>query len=148
MSAASPKPHPHAAVLAEWLKDTTLPLWFWDTASEPGPKWSVLDGHNLVTMGSGYRVSIGSKPTAPPQRMCVLAGVEFPEPLREAPPFGVTVYLPSMLSGTDVEELTWTENCAVERLINAGLCHLDEDAAADHALALLAATKQAVEAAR
>lgn len=32
MSTTEAKPHPHAANLIEWLKDTSKPLWRWDTA--------------------------------------------------------------------------------------------------------------------
>lgn len=73
------EPRKHAELSAQFMADKTLLCWVWWTHEN---KW-VGDGTPMWHPDSIYHVG-HTAPTDHPVKMCVLAGVEFPMPLREA----------------------------------------------------------------
>ena len=96
--------------------------------------------------------SIGDKPTAPPRKMCTLAGVEFPMPEASMPAPGTLYFFPSFCAGGGVRSLNISRfpgGCTADRKVfGDNLMHLMSTAAEAHYRALVAATKQAMESAR
>lgn len=143
-SMTAPTPHKHAALIKAWADDPSQAVWSFTSL-----EWRKVDTPSWCET-SAY--ALGDKPAAPPRRMCTLAGVEFPMPETEAPAPGVKVYVPDTYpvqgckptydtswNGGDGSQLIW---------LKLGMVHLTKEAAEAHADALIAATKQAIEAAR
>ncbi len=143
---AAPRPHPHADLIARWLPDTTQPLWLWNTK-----EWVPLPGYELLTHNDDVppaHLACGDKPTTPPRRMCTLAGVDFPEPETAAPQLGNGTMYYCAVHGAGGRAIRWDNDDVDQTYLTAGLVHLSREAAHQHHLALTAATKQAIEAAR
>lgn len=74
-------------------------------------------------------------------RTIEIAGVEVPEPMREAADFGgFRYFIPEPVNGSKVKALTWNDTWIDNRYINLGFAHLTEDAARQHARALIIAS--------
>lgn len=140
----TPTPHKHAALIKQWADDTSQPVWVWSSSAgwfdasdggETTPSWSP---------SSTY--ALGPKPTQPPRKTCTLAGVEFPVPETTAPASGASYYIPT--TAGHPAHIEWANDRTDKMYLAAGMIHLDREAALAHALALLAANKQAIEAAR
>lgn len=67
-------------------------------------------------------------------------GVAVPEPLREAPPYGTTVWATSLAVEGEASELTYRIWPVYQLLLERGLLHLTEEAAIKHARALISAS--------
>jgi hypothetical protein len=135
-------PHPRAELIAEWVKDTTKPVWMFANGF-----WIEDEGQLFLEPMYAGHFAIGPKPTQPPARMCVLAGVEFPEPMREAPGYGTDYFL-----ADPTQEIApsskWVRDQTDERWLAAGLIQATREGAIAQGRAMLAALKQAVEGAR
>ena len=139
-------PHKHAALIKQWADDPSQDVWYWSDWSNkwvcdsPEPKW-YLD----------TQYALGPKPTQPPRKMCVLAGVEFPAPETKPPEIGTRIFFASMVRTDWTYEYSygWKGTCEGEQLLfNHGLVHLTREAAEQHSRALMAANKAAIEEAR
>jgi hypothetical protein len=88
----TPTPHKHAALIKAWADDPSQDVWEydgqWDLVTDPVPVWY-----------DHLHYALGPKPTQPPRKMCSLAGVEFPEPLKAAPRAGSDYFVPNILGG-------------------------------------------------
>lgn len=81
--------------------------------------------------------------------MCKLGGLEFPLPEGISPNLGSKYYSPNVANKEDLFFYTrWSGGAIDFTRLNAGVIHLSREGAIMHAEALIAATKQAVEAAR
>jgi hypothetical protein len=134
-------PHPRAELIAEWIKDTSQEIWFWN-----GSDWISTYDKALITIRNAGHYAIGHKPTQPPARVCTLAGVEFPEPMRSAPPVGTKVWL-ATLNGGPIEGEWEGESYEIEAF-ETGRVQATREGAIAQGRAMLAALKQAVEGAR
>ncbi len=135
------KPHKHAAIIKAWADDPSQAVWCWNP-HHAAPEW--LRVQNIYWEQSVH-YALGDKPTAPPRKMCTLAGVAFPAPETEAPPHCMDVYFSSPM-GTSKE---WWISAEYDlKRLHAGFMHLDRASAELHSTALAAANRQAIEAAR
>lgn len=136
-----PTPHKHAALIKQWANDPTQNVWFWRNSSDPAD-WVKCNPTPLWYEDKHY--ALGDKPTAPPRRMCVLAGVEFPAPETEAPDKVSCFYSP-YLTGTAYGSGRWRGDDQDMIALRNGLIHRTREAAEAHSRALLAANKAAIE---
>lgn len=132
-------PHKHAELIKKWADDTSQPAWYWDEsegwiACPYGPAWL-----------KDVKYAIGEKPTYPPAKMCVLAGVEFPMPMTEPPAVRSDYFV---AEAAEISSMNWDGGSYDMFLLNAGVVHLSKEGAIAHTRALIAATKQAMEAAK
>lgn len=132
------KPHKHAALIKQWADDPSQHVWYW---SPSGGIWRQTEPSWCETT----TYALGPKPTQPPRKMCVLAGVEFPAPETKTPGEGQRYYA-AMPFGA--REYYWVNNVTERDWLRLGLVHLSREAAEQHARALLAANKQAIEGAK
>lgn len=138
------KPHKHATLIKQWADDLSQKVWCWCSSSG---SWREYDAHRHPFCES-YQFALGPKPTQPPRKMCVLAGVEFPAPETRAPAPHTTYYFPAVSSGQPVGASEWAyeDSWGSQRhQLENGLVHLTREAAQQHSKALLAANKRAVE---
>lgn len=144
-------PHPHAAVFNEWLNDTSRPMWLWDFG-----KWvKVREMDIFSTLDDSIptkHLAVGDAPTTPPQRMCVLAGVEFPEPMRVAPTANSLCFMPDLTNPSgkaDARPFTWNDGQSfMVQCLAHGLVHKTAEGAIAQAEAIHATLKQSIEAAK
>ena len=133
--------HPRAELIKAWLEDTTQPVWYWDE-----DHWNPESCVGLV-QDNDLNYAIGPKPTQPPARMCVLAGIEFPEPMRSAPERGTRYWVGEVNASEPYETRWYAEDDDIEFLAALRIQATREGAIAQ-GRAMLAALKQAVEGAR
>lgn len=142
-----PTPHKHAALIKQWADDPSQLVWYWH---EHTRTWLTSNYQNM-TANDNAHYAVGPRPTQPPRKMCVLAGVEFPMPETVAPPEDTVIFTPDLVIGSDELQFSkweWEGIPSDERWLESGLIHLTREAAEQHSRALLAANKQAIEAAR
>ena len=135
------KPHPQAELLRAIADGEEM-----EQAYHQEPKWRAVDSTTVldwITNGSleYYTPYFRIKP-----KTININGIEVPEPMREMPPEGTSVYWPGF--GPDSGD-THTESADVgyypdilPDLLRKGLLHLTEEAAAIHANALLSLTRR------
>lgn len=142
-----PKPHKHAALIKQWADDPGQDIWFW---VEKDRNWVISNFSNMIGYRTGGTYALGPKPTQPPRRMCKLGGLQFPEPEKEAPALGTNYFVPdpddaspSLVCGP----MQWDNETCELRWLHYRMVHLTRDDAEAHSRAILAATRQAAEAA-
>lgn len=136
-----PTPHKHAALIKQWADNPSQTVWFWSPA---GNRWESSTFSNMVAYTTGGTYALGEKPTQPPPKMCVLAGVEFPAPETVGPAQVTLVYFPD--GGGGATHGRWDQRDGfMTGLLEKGYVHLTREAAEQHSRALLAANKQAIE---
>lgn len=128
--------HPHADLMIESAEDTSKHIW----GCPPNvTEWVDLGiGQHCVSWHFEWRYHIG--PTPPP-RMCTLGGLQFPEPLLEAPVVGSKVYR-STVHGAFC--FTWDGLDSEKSFLAAGLVHLTRQTAELQSEAMAAMVLQAV----
>lgn len=137
-------PHVHVELIKKLADDTSLTIWLWSPNREKWVQATFADVCNFP----GYVFALGDKPTAPPRKMCELAGVKFPMPETVAPKYGTDYWSVDENMERTATICTWVDsNHDFERL-KARRVHLNPDAAVAHFRALEAATKWAMEEAR
>jgi len=128
------KPHPHAALMAEFASDAAL-------TETPWENWEFFDPRD----GCGWTpcprfpawyptIRYRRKP-----RTIRIGGADVPEPLRRRPAPGVAFYVADPSSeDCCFGEITWEATVIQERYFVRGLVHLTKEAAAAHGHALAA----------
>jgi hypothetical protein len=132
-------PHKHAALIKQWADDPSQTVWTWVSAD-----WYPCQGTIDWYTDSVY--AVGPRPAEPPKKMCVLAGVKFPAPETEKPKLGANYFVADVRGG--YYDCTWDDHPVDNKRLQSSTLHLTKEAAQAHANALLAATKQAIEAAK
>lgn len=136
------KPHPHAALMAEYAKDAALDGECWKNWEVlwpyPNADWTSCTTIPQWVQTAKYR----RRP-----RVIVINGIEVPEPMREAPDRGTKYFAPALswvsgLRGETEERCTWTGDPGDRRMLEFGFCHATREAAELHAKALLSFTAQ------
>ena len=136
--------HPHLDLLVRAAADTTQQIWFWKPRDE---QWTGCGLEALVSDVVGRFVFVlGDKPTAPPQRMCTLGGLQFPEPMTEAPKRGSRYWEAN--PGGCLASKCWSADTYDDRMLTNRLIHSTEAAAIAHSEALRAANLEAVRGAK
>ena len=69
-------------------------------------------------------------------------GIEVPEPMREEPEQGAQIWVADPMNSAGVCEFNWHLCPTHKGWLEAGLCHLTQEAAAIHAKALLSFTRR------
>lgn len=142
-----PTPHKHAALIKQWADDPSQAVWHWRPQAL---EWLGANfGGESPSWDEEWRYALGPKPTQPPRRTCVLAGVEFPAPETVEPANGAACYRPDVIGGVyGVAEDPWGDCDTLWHCLEHGLIHLTREAAEQHSKALLAANRAAVEGAK
>ena len=130
--------HPNYHQIVAAAADTTLPVWHWSTSSQG---WMKTNASSLWYDQGDMRFAVGDKPTAPPQRMCTLAGACFPEPMRVAPKEGEQYWL---VTQDGPWRQTWHALSCERAWLADHRCHATEEAARAHFEALRAKNLEAV----
>ena len=78
-------------------------------------------------------------------RTITIAGIEVPEPMREAPPKGTQYHCPDLLERGEVSWVNWSGQSLDYQYLARGICHYTEEAAQQHARALIIASGGEVE---
>ena len=78
-------------------------------------------------------------------RTITIAGIEVPEPMREAPPKGANIYIADLLKRALVTCSSWDGTRWDFLQLQRGHCHLTREAAQQHARALIIASGGKVE---
>ncbi|MEN9885582.1 MAG: hypothetical protein RL758_160 [Pseudomonadota bacterium] len=134
-------PHKHADLIKKWADDPSQKVWHWFAG-----EWTQCPSIPLWYETNCY--AIGEKPTSPPAKMCVLAGVEFPMPMTEVPKRGDVYWTIHPLSSDRTASFTWDEDQSDYRMLEGMTAFATRGGAEAYARALIAATKQAMEAAK
>ena len=128
------KPHPQAEILRAIADGEDIEAFY-------GEEW-----YGITPMTALRYIYDGSIPLRVKPKIININGIEVPEPIREMPPEGTSVYWPGF--GPDSGD-THTESADVgyypamlPYLLRKGLLHLTEEAAAIHANALLSFTRR------
>jgi hypothetical protein len=131
--------HQQAEPIKQWLEDTDQQLWVWLTDSKT---WSSSYIEEVLSCPN-LSYAIGKKPTAPPTKMCELAGVKFPAPVSDANLMekGQKYWI---ASAHFVDSLLWRNDAYDCRVCDFGLTHLTKESAEQHSKALMAANLQAI----
>ncbi len=117
--------HKHAALIQQWLDDDSLIV----ERKAGDDKW-YKQADCFWNEESEYRF----KP-----KMIKCGGLEFPEPMQVAPEIDTRYWLATMLDG--VFEYRWKNDSFDQKVLSLGICHLTEEAAEAHAMALIALTE-------
>ena len=127
-------PHPQAEILRAIADGEEIEAFY-------GGEW-----HGVVPMTALRYTYDGDIPLRIKPKVININGIEVPEPMREMPPEGTSVYWPGF--GPESGD-THTESADVgyypdilPDLLRKGLLHLTEEAAAIHANALLSFTRR------
>ena len=78
-------------------------------------------------------------------RTITIAGIEVPEPMREAPPVGTRYFVTNPGGYVFATANDWEDDAADHHLLSRGLCHRTMEAAGQHARALILASGGEVE---
>ena len=132
-------PRPHAEMIKKWADDESLQKWRWSPIIK---EWR--NSGKCWYVGEIYHVG-HTEPTAPPKRMCTLGGLKYPAPETVAPPLGAKFWVAGACGKP--YELYWQTSTGCLEL-NAGLFHLNREAAELHSKALRIANMQAIDSAR
>lgn len=138
-----PTPHKHAALIKQWADDPSQPVWIWT-----GHQWEPPLHHECPLWLADVPHALGPKPTQPPRKMCVLAGVEFPMPETHPLDCHQCYFVTRVAHIGGVAEFKWAGDAFDLGRLGDGLVHLTREAAEAHGRALLAANKQAIEGAK
>ena len=137
------KPYPHAELIKQAADDQYLEIWRY---SHFNSKWQKTFFSILANPeNSNVKFAVGEKPTAPPRKMCVMGGIEFPAPESVALEKWQAYWV---IGGDDINCFKWGNDEMDEDWLKRGLIHLTESAAQAHWNAREAANKQAIEAAK
>lgn len=131
-----PTPHKHAAKIIKWAQDTSLPVWGWSQGQE---KWVICEN---AFWSSNAFYELGEKPTAPPQKMCTLGGLEFPMPETVAPEVCQEVFY---VTTSKVHFLHWDNEANHQKWLHDGCVHLTAANANMHLAAIQAANQQSIK---
>ena len=129
-------PRKNAELAALYMSDDRMRCWVWTVEG----RWIEPAVQPLWTAEGIYHVGL-TPPTEPPQKMCELAGVQFPMPMTEAPGDGCWYYVPDK----GVRRYLWDGDAIDAGYLAESMVHLTKGAAQSHRNALVAATKQAME---
>ena len=88
---------------------------------------------------------INEMPVRRRPRTITIAGIEVPEPMREAPPKGANIYIADLLKRALVTCSSWDGTRWDFLQLQRGHCHLTREAAQQHARALIIASGGKVE---
>lgn len=69
-------------------------------------------------------------------------GIEVPEPMREEPKRGAQIWVADLMSSAGTTAINWYPGNNHKGYLEAGLCHLTQEAAELHAKALLSFTRR------
>lgn len=126
------KPHPHAALMAEYAKDaaeTETPWERWECRHGCGP-WQIIAHDPLWCKQYEYR----RKP-----RTIRIGEFDVPEPVREPLEVGATYYV-AVLTSNAASHMRWGGSTSEMDWLRRGLIHLTREAAELHTKALLSFT--------
>lgn len=133
------QPRPNSDLALRYWSDPTLKVWFW----YEGNWWAAGKAPNF-TPDHPWHVG-HERPTEPPVKMCELAGIKFPMPMREAPKSGAAYWF---VTPTGVELDNWIDHPFDRNRLTAGICQATEAGAIAQANAMQAALQQATEGAK
>ena len=103
-----------------------------------GERWKRVEFSHNWTMPSACKYRLKPKTIK-------IGNIEVPEPLRVAPPVGVTFWAPELGEGVPSAFVgKWADRPVYLLLLASGLCHSSRAAAIVHAKALFDLTKQAM----
>lgn len=129
--------HPNADILKEIADEAQVNERYWEAFEWSGRgicEWFVHDNETqpfCQIEDSDYEVR--RKP-----HTINIGGMEVSEPLREPPEYGTFVYEVKIGTWTRPSHYQWEDAAIDYNLLEKGLLHLDEDAAIQHARALIA----------
>jgi hypothetical protein len=126
-----PKPHPHAALMAEYAKDaaeTEAPWERWEMRHKDAGGWATCQGHPNWVQHRVFRRK--------PQTITV-NGFEVPKPMAQLPAHGTRVYWPVLLAEEYCFGTPWTNGVPEQRAFARKLLHATPEAATAHAKAML-----------
>jgi hypothetical protein len=129
------KPHPHAALMAEYAKDaaeTETPWERWEfTNYFAKPEWIALKNHPVWLTDEEYR----RKP-----RTIRIGDYDVPEPMREEPEKMTLYYRASIEYSSCVAQNYWRGDSLDYLWLERGHVHATQEAAEIHAKALISLT--------
>lgn len=138
------KPHKHAELIKKWADDPSQTVWHWYIDGW----WSCHPANGSPSWYETNYYAVGEKPTSPPRKMCVLAGVEFPMPLTEPHVYGSSYWTIDPAETSGVMRRSWQDDTRDARILKSGMAFDTREGAEAYARAIIAATKQAMEAAK
>ena len=130
---------PNAEMALKYWADPTMKVWFWHAGA-----WRLAERTPSFSQDAHWHVG-HEAPTDPPQKMCELAGVKFPMPMREAPKLHTAYW---WVSAYGAAPDRWVDHEADRSRLAAGLCQATEAGAIAQAKAMQAALQQAIERAK
>jgi hypothetical protein len=142
------KKQPYADIICEHLQ-TGKPLWKYSFTFEEwrGISWGAVMFDYYT---DSYHLAIGEKPTKPPApkpKVCTLGGIEFPEPMREAPVLHSKCFL-AKLEGCDRYHFMWRNYDEDKQWLSSGLIQPTKEGAEAQSRAMRAALAQAISGAK
>ena len=103
-------------------------------------------GWNTAESGTSVlRAVAGGSHVRRRPRTITIAGIEVPEPMREAPTRGTQYHCPDLLMRGLTSWAGWSEAKTDYQSLARGICHYTEEAAQQHARALIIASGGEVE---
>ena len=127
--------HIHAALMLQYAQDastTDKPWELWEFRFDEHEKWTALTVNPAWDDDTKYR----RKP-----RTIRIGEIDIPEPVREPLQNGEQYFVPAIYCGDAcTQRFPWKDGYADKRLLKQGMVYLTEEAAQEHAKALLALT--------
>lgn len=127
--------HIHAALMLKYAQDastTDKPWELWEFRCDEHEKWTILTGNPAWDDDTKYR----RKP-----RTIRIGEIDIPEPVREPLQNGEKYFVPAIDCGYDnIDSFEWDGDSTDKRLLKQGMVHITEEAAREHAKALIALT--------
>ena len=112
--------------------------YFQGTFNQAGTVWKKVEFSHNWKAGCDFKYRLKTKTIK-------IGNIEVPEPMRVAPPVGVTFWAPELGEGVPSAFVgKWADRPVYLLLLASGLCHSSRAAAIVHAKALFDLTKQAM----
>lgn len=125
--------HIHAALMLQYAQDAS-------TTDKPWELWEYFADHEWERITGSPAWNDDTKYRRKP-RTIRIGEIDIPEPVREPLQNGEKYFVPAIDCGYDeINSFEWDGDSTDKRLLKQGMVHLTEEAAREHAKALLALT--------